>query len=107
MSPLADPEDLDEATRVINAYVANDWCQISFSDHARERIAERQIPNDVITQALQVGRVVGVRVEVFKDRLTYKYEVEMIDRYGRVTVITAIPRSQRLHIVTVYTDIPD
>lgn len=108
MNPLVDPEDLDEATQVINRYSQSDWVDISYSRHARERLQERIIPNDVLVMTLQTGRVVGVRSEMLPNaRLRFSYEVEMVDRYGRVTVITAIPGRCKLHIVSVYTDIPD
>ncbi|KGM54192.1 hypothetical protein N799_09945 [Lysobacter arseniciresistens ZS79] len=108
MNPLSDPEDLHEATRVINSYAQSDWCGIAFSRHARERMAERFIPGDVITSALKSGTVVDVRTEVTQaGRRIYKYEVEMRDQYGRVTVVTAVPGRLKLLVVTAYTDIPD
>ncbi len=108
MFPLTDPEDCDEATRLINLYASSDWCALSFSQHGLQRKEERLIPSDVITKTLQVGVVVGVRSEVSRSgRRLFKYEVEMVDRYGRVTVITAIPGRLKLHIVSTFTDIPD
>lgn len=108
MNPLTNPEDRDEATRVINEYADSDWTDVSYSRHARERMRQRIFPIDVVMQTLSRGRVVGIRSDPTPSgRTRYSYEVEMRDRYGRVTVITAIPGVDKLHIVSVYTDIPD
>lgn len=107
MNPLDDPEDLDEATRIINLYAESDWCDVSYSEHALERIEQRVFPNDLITLVLRTGSAVGVRSDVIKDRKRWSYEVELVDQYGRATVITAIAGRFKLHIVSVYTDIPD
>ena len=107
MNPLGDPEDLDEATRTINQYAQSDWCDVSYSEHALQRIEERVFPNDLIILVLRTGNVVGVRSDVIKDRKRWRYEVELVDQYGRATVITAIPGRFKLHIVSAYTDVPD
>jgi hypothetical protein len=107
MNPLADPEDLDEATQTINGYAVSDWATVSLSKHAREQLAKRIIPHDVMMTALATGRCVGFEREEKNGVLRYAYEIEMRDKYGRVTVITAVPGFHRLHVVTSYTDIPD
>lgn len=107
MNPLADPTDLAEATRIINRYAASDWTTFTYSSHAKQRMRERQIAVDIVQEALRVGRVVSVKAEVMRGRLSFKYEVEYRDSYGRVTVISGIVGPNHLAIVTAYTDVPD
>ena|SRR5690554_4261384 len=107
MNPLKDPEDLGEATQLINAYARNDWVKFTYSSHALQRQGERIIPNDLVELALRTGSAVSVKKEVRKGRLCYAYEVKMIDQYGHVTVITAIAGPMHLVIVSTYTNISD
>lgn len=108
MNPLKDPKDRDEATRTINLYAASDWLKLTFSDHGKERQQERVIPIDVLLRVLREGQCVEIRSEVdSKNRLRHAYKMNWTDRYGRVSVVTAIPGPMRLHIVTTHTDIPD
>jgi hypothetical protein len=107
MSPLSDPEDLEAVTALVNSYAASDWLNLSFSKHARDQLASRVIPNDVVVMTLRAGKCVGFRRSVEKAGLRYAYEIEMVDKFGRVTVVTAIPGLHRLHIVTSFTDVPD
>lgn len=107
MSPVADPEDLDAATRLINSYALSDWVRITYSSHAHEQQGKRIICNDLVELTLRQGVVVGVRKEVVGNVLRYKYEVEFVDKYGCITVITAIAGPMHLIIVSTFTDVSD
>lgn len=107
MNPLKNPEDPDEATRVINQYAASDWLTLSYSKHGEERREQRYVSPEIVLLTLKTGTVRSIRSEVLNGRLLFSYEVVMRDRYGRVTVVTAIPGPMRLRIVTTYTEMPD
>ncbi|MNC15919.1 hypothetical protein D3C75_637600 [compost metagenome] len=108
MYPLNDPEDINEATQLINQYAASDWCKFIYTQHAKERAALRVIPADVIQSVLANGQVIEVRKEAYPNgRARYAYNVQLIDRYGRVNVVTAVVGSFQLLVVTTYTDVPD
>ena len=107
MNLLPDPEDLHAATKVINQYASSDWVRWTYSKHARERQSDRVICNDLVELALREGVVVAVTKVVVRNCIQYRYEVEYRDRYGRLTVITALAGPHHLVIVSTYTDIPD
>lgn len=108
MNPLQDPEDRDEATRTINQYAASDWLKLTFSDHGEDQQQARIVPIDIVLRVLREGRCVDVRSSVdAKNRLRHAYRMDWTDRYGRVSVVTAILGAMNLRIVTTFTDIPD
>ncbi len=108
MYPLNDPEDINEATKLINQYASSDWCRFTYTKHASERAEQRVVPVDVIQAVLAHGQVIEARREELpKGRSRYAYNVQLIDRYGRVNVVTAVVGSFHLLVVTTYTDIPD
>lgn len=105
MFPLTDPEDLDEATHLINQYASSDWCRISYTRHAQERAQQRMVPADVVQNTLAFGNVVEARREEFSPgRVRYSYNVQLVDRYGRVNVVTAVVAKFHLVVVTTYAD---
>jgi len=107
MNPLKDPNDPDEATRVINSYAASDWTKFTYSTHGRQQMGGRIVPIDLVQMVLREGKVVEIREEVRGKHLCHSYRVDMTDVYGRATVVTAIVAAHHLLIVTAFTDIPD
>jgi hypothetical protein len=107
MNPLLDPDDPDEATRTINDYAISDWTKFTYSTHAKEQMGARRVPIDIVQLTLRQGRVTEIRQEIKGQNLCYSYRVDMIDKYGTATVVTAIVGPHHLLIVTVFTDVPD
>jgi hypothetical protein len=107
MTSLADPEDLDEATKLINQYASSDWARFTYTNHAFDRQSGRIISNELVELALRQGMAVSFRKEIVNGRLRYKYKVRMVDTYGHVTVITAIAGPMHLVIVSTFTNVPD
>ena len=107
MNPLSNPDDRDEATERINLYASNEWCNLTYSRHAREQCQKRIINPELVRRVLSEGRCVNIERQEHQNHLQHRYEMELRDQWGRVTVITVIVAIFHLAIVTTFTDIPD
>lgn len=102
--PINDPNDLAEATRVINLYASDDRTTIRYTQHAQDRCSERALSPIWIQDVLKYGVAVEVRCEQLHGKRIYKYKVEYTDRYGVTAVVTVVNVPYKLTIVTVMRD---
>jgi len=86
-----------EATRRIHEMARDPNVSRVFSGHARQRMRERQVHADWVDRVLREGCVDETRQE----HGTWRYRVAFVDNWGRTAVVTAIPQTDTLVIVTV------
>ena len=94
------PLGLDEATQLIHEIACNDQAKRILVGHADDRKAFRCIGDLSIDMVLKNGEVVERRFE----NNSWRYKVELVDKYGKLYVVTAIPKKDRLVIITTFSD---
>jgi len=94
------PLELGEATRLIREIACNDQAKRTIVGHADDRKAFRCLGDISIDMVLKDGEVVDRRFE----KNSWRYKVELADKYGKLYVVTAIPKKDRLVIITTFSD---
>lgn len=98
---LKDPNDIAEATRLINTMAADPDTTVSYTKHGRDRQDERNVPSGTIQLALERGHVEEVRPPNGEHR-DYRYRVRFTGENDRIDVVTVIISRRRLLIVTAW-----
>jgi len=96
-----DPQDLEEATALINAAAADPATEIQYVYHADQRKEERQVNPIIVQRALREGEARRVDIDNHKGRVTYRYRFVYEDQYGTVEPVVKILPSGALLVITV------
>lgn len=91
------PLGLEEATQIIRCYAESEQTTRVICGHAKERMRERELNPQWVDKVLKIGEVIERRFE----SNSWRYKVSHTDRYGSTYVVTAIPRKNKLVIITV------